>query len=171
MVRRMLAPIDWSKVDRVVEFGPGTGRFTFAALAQMKPSARFLAIEPGESFIEHLRSASDDARLIVANGEAQNLRKIMHDHGFTNADLILSGLPFSTIPEDDAAKIIARSRASLGAQGIFAAYQMRRDIERSLRGHFEIVRKDFELWNIPPCHLYWAKPIAQKQGTERAGTA
>lgn len=160
MVRRVLAHIDWSTVDLMVEFGPGTGRFTFAALERMKAGATLLAIEPGEAFVEHLRSENRDPRLVVVQSEAQELPEIMEDHGFVRADCILSGLPFSTLEESDATAIVEFSRASLGVDGSFVAYQMRREIEHYLRGRFQIVHKDYALWNIPPCHLYWAKPLA-----------
>ncbi len=39
MVRRMLTPVDWSKVGVAVEYGPGSGRFTFAMLERMRSDA------------------------------------------------------------------------------------------------------------------------------------
>ena len=158
MVRRTLAPIEWNDVDLMVEFGPGTGRFTFEALARMKPSARLLAIEPGEAFVDHLRSTSHDARLIVVKGEAQQVRDIMDSYGFAQASCILSGIPFSTIEPGDAITIAERSRQALGRDGMFVAYQMRRKIEHYLERRFKIARRGYALWNIPPCHLYWATP-------------
>lgn len=168
MVRRVLAPLDWSAIDVMVEFGPGTGRFTFAALERLKPAATLprchaatlLPIEPGKAFFEHLRSRSRDGRLIVIQDEAQALPEIMHRHGLGSANCILSGLPFSTLARSDALAIAESSSTTLEPSGQFVAYQMRRDIELYLRDRFEIVRKRYALWNIPPCHLYWARPRA-----------
>lgn len=160
MVRRVLAPIDWRTVDLMVEFGPGTGRFTFAALERLKPGATLIAIEPGDAFVEHLRSECGDPRLIVVQNEAQALPDILRSHGYGKVDCILSGLPFSTLAETDADTIAEISRGSLKPNGRFVAYQMRRDIERYLRGKFKVVRKGYAVWNIPPCHLYWARPLA-----------
>lgn len=160
MVRRVLAPLDWSAIDVMVEFGPGTGRFTFAALERLKPAATLLAIEPGKAFVKHLRSRSRDGRLIVIQDEAQALPEIMHRHGLGSANCILSGLPFSTLARSDALAIAESSSTTLEPSGQFVAYQMRRDVELYLRDRFEIVRKRYALWNIPPCHLYWARPRA-----------
>lgn len=167
MVRRTLDPIDWSQIDVFVEFGPGTGRFTFEALARMKAGTKLLAIEPGVAFVEHLQTSVDDERLIVVRGAAQEIRDILKSHGVQQADCILSGLPFSTIDRADAMKIAEYSRLSLASNGLFVAYQMRRHIERYLLGRFEIERKGLALWNIPPCHIYWAKPLHD----QRAGVA
>lgn len=162
MVRRVLAPLDWSCIDLMVEFGPGTGRFTFAALERLKAGATFLAIEPGEAFVKHLRSESRDPRLVVVQGEAQELPSIMESRGLARADCILSGLPFSTLDERDAVAIAECSRASLGVNGRFVAYQMRREIERYMRGRFQLMRRGYALWNVPPCHLYWARPLSHQ---------
>jgi len=35
MVRRMLAPLNWSNIEVLVEYGPGSGRFTFEMLRRM----------------------------------------------------------------------------------------------------------------------------------------
>jgi len=156
MVRRMLAPLDWSKIDVLVEYGPGTGRFTFGALARMRPSAKLIAIETGEDFVTYLRTATKDHRLIVAHGSASDVLDILKDQGLASADCVLSGLPFSTLSHVEAEQIVLASRAALGGTGVFAAYQMRTVVEPLLRSAFAEVRKGFEWWNIPPCHLYWA---------------
>lgn len=157
MVRRMLAPFDWSNIDAMVEYGPGTGRFTFAALARMKPHAKLIAIETGKDLAEHLSSTSHDSRLVVVQGSADDVLAILADNNLDKADCILSGLPFSTIEQTQAERVIFASRAALGLCGLFAAYQMRTAIEPVLRRAFVNLHRGFEWWNIPPCHLYWAR--------------
>jgi len=157
LVSRMLAPLDWLNLDVLVEYGPGTGRFTFEALARMKREARLIAIETGEEFVDHLRSASEDSRLAVVHGSASDVLTILADHGLARADCVLSGLPFSTLPEGEAERIVAASSMALRSSGTFAAYQMRTAIAPLLRRAFAEVRQGFEWWNIPPCHLYWAR--------------
>ncbi|MEC7932358.1 MAG: hypothetical protein VX218_08720 [Pseudomonadota bacterium] len=41
--------------------------------------------------------------------------------------------------------------------GVFAAYQMRSAIRPLIDRHFAEVGHGYEWWNIPPCHLYWAR--------------
>lgn len=156
LVERVLAPVDWSSIDVFVEFGPGTGRFTRWALQRMKPEAALLAIETGAGFVDHLRSTLKDDRLIVAHGCAQEVSHILSRHGLGEADCILSGLPFSTLPSDNACRIVEASRAVLSHSGTFAAYQMRKAVEPLLRARFRTVLTGFEWRNVPPCYLYWA---------------
>lgn len=158
MVRRLLNPINWRAVDVLVEFGPGTGRFTAAALAKLKRSATLIAIETGEQFVEHLKTAfRDDDRVQVVHGSAQDVLEILASQRLGYADCIISGLPFSTLPEADAKGIVEAAARALEPTGILAAYQMRKTIEPLLRSRFANVTRDFEWWNIPPCHLYWAE--------------
>lgn len=160
MVRRMLTPVDWSKVGVAVEYGPGSGRFTFAMLERMRSDAKLLAIETGEAFVEKLRAASDDPRLIVIQGSAEDVGRHLADNGLDAADLILSGLPFSTLEQGEAEAIMDATAAALTPSGIFAAYQMRTAIRPLIERHFATLRQGYEWWNIPPCHLYWAtKPL------------
>lgn len=43
MVPRMLGPVDWSNVKVAVEYGPGSGRFTFAMLERLGANAQLIA--------------------------------------------------------------------------------------------------------------------------------
>lgn len=163
MVRRLLRCIDWPVVDVLVEYGPGTGRFTATALAKLKRSGTLIAIEKGEDFVEHLRSSlGDDDRLSVVRGSAADVLPILKDHGLDHVDCIISGLPFSTLSAGDAEQIVSASGTALHPSGMFAAYQMRSAIEPLLHRHFRKIAQAYEWWNIPPCRLYWAKdPIVR----------
>jgi phospholipid N-methyltransferase len=155
MVRRMLDPIDWKTIKLLVEYGPGTGRFTKAALDRMSSGTYLIAIETGEEFVKQLKSI-DDTRLRVVEGSATDVLQILTDHGLGQADCIISGVPFSTLAREEADHLVRLTRAVLSDTGIFAAYQMRTSIEPLLRKQFGKVSKSYEWWNIPPCHLYWA---------------
>lgn len=166
MVRHMLAPIDWDNVRTAVEYGPGSGRFTFAMLARMRPDARLLAIETGAEFVEKLRASSDDPRLIVAHGSAEDVGRHLTENSLGYADVILSGLPFSTLKQEDAETIMRVTGSALAPLGIFAAYQMRTAVLSLINRQFVDVRQGYEWWNIPPCHLYWASKLRGEGGYE-----
>lgn len=162
MVDRMLAPLDWSSISVLVEYGPGTGRFTFAALDRMRCDATLLAIDTSAGFVESLRARNDDPRLIVIEGNACDVNRHLADHGLDHADCILTGLPFSTLPPEQAEAIMRETAIALQPSGMLAAYQMRTAIRPLIERHFARIDQDYEWLNIPPCHLYWAdRPIDQ----------
>ncbi|MFT3965513.1 MAG: methyltransferase [Sphingobium sp.] len=156
MVRHVLDPLDWPSIRVLVEFGPGSGQFTRAALARMDGDALLVAIDTSEIFTRHLQREIADPRLRAVTGSAEDIAAILAGQGVTRADCILSGLPFSTIPPGLAARIMDASRAVLPPHGCFAAYQMRTAIKPWLAARFGHLRHGYEMWNIPPCHLYWA---------------
>ncbi|WP_313803977.1 methyltransferase domain-containing protein [Sphingobium sp.] len=156
LVDSMLAPVDWSRQDCVVEFGPGTGIFTHALLDRLPGHARLLAVDTSAAFIDHLRKGTDDRRLIAVAGSADNILNIMADHGLDRVGCILSGLPFSTLPPGRAERLMRTSCRSLAFDGLFLAYQMRKTVAPLLTRRFARVTTGFEWRNMPPCHLYWA---------------
>lgn len=156
LVDSMLAPVDWSRLSCVVEYGPGTGTFTHALLDRLPAYARVLAIDTSAAFIDHLRDATRDRRLIATVGSAGNVLKIMADHRLGKADCILSGLPFSTLPAERAERLMNASCRALAPDGLFLAYQMRKAVQPLLVRSFAQVAAGFEWRNLPPCHLYWA---------------
>lgn len=166
MVRRMLAPLNWQCIGVLVEYGPGTGRFTFEALERMRRDAVLLAIETGESFVGALRERCDDRRLIVVQGDARDVNRHLAEHGLGQADCILTGLPFSTLEVGEAEAIMRETARAMSPRSMLAAYQMRAAIRPLLRRHFASLSASYEWWNIPPCHLYWA--TGKRQGSAMA---
>ncbi|WP_245892351.1 class I SAM-dependent methyltransferase [Novosphingobium guangzhouense] len=167
MVRRMLAPLDWSHIEVLVEYGPGSGRFTFEMLRRMRPDAQLIAIETSQAFAAKLREKCDDPRLVVVEGSARDVRRNIGAETCGRADCILTGLPFSTLGETEADIIMHETALALKPTGVLAAYQMRTAIRRLIDRNFAQVRKGFEWCNIPPCHLYWAaNPL---KGSETGG--
>ena len=156
LVDTMLSPVDWSRLNCVVEYGPGTGIFTRALLERLPAHARLLAIDTSAAFIDHLRRATSDRRLIAVAGSADAVLDIMAGHGLDQADCILSGLPFSTLAPERAERLMKASASALAPQGGFLAYQMRKAVQPLLERRFAKVATGFEWRNVPPCHLYWA---------------
>lgn len=158
LVHRVLDRIDWCRVDVLVEYGPGTGVFTVEALRRLKPGSTLIAIEPGERFVAALRDEITDPKLIVVKGWAQDVERHLGACGQTQVDCVLTGLPFSTLADAEAETILRCTARVLASDGVLAAYQMRRAIAPLLERHFAAIEHGFEWWNIPPCHLYWARP-------------
>ncbi len=157
LVDRLLAPVDWSRTKLAVEYGPGTGPLTRAILARMPADARLISLDVSSAFIRHLRRTISDPRLIAVAASASSIREIVERRGLGSADLIVTGVPFSTLPAREGGRIMRESANILGPNGLLLAYQMRTAIASLLTDHFANVRKSFVWRNIPPCHLYQAR--------------
>ena len=154
-VDKMLSKVDWAQCDLFVEYGPGVGTFCQPVLDRMKPDARLLVIDLNPDFIDYLSKSIRDSRFIPVHGSAADVRQIIRDAGFEQADYILSGLPFSTLP-DNLGPIIAEETAkAIRPGGAFLVYQFRERARDFMAPHFKQIDKGFEFWNILPCHLFW----------------
>ncbi len=156
LIEALLSPVDWPSAQVVVEYGPGTGPITRAALARMHPGSRLLAIDVSDGFTRYLRHSIEDERLIAIKASAEQVNSLLARFDLDKADVIVTGLPFSTLDAEKAAQIADASVAALTPEGSFLAYQMRRSIAPLLEARFGDVQTAFEWRNIPPCHLYRA---------------
>lgn len=157
LVDALLEPVDWANARVVVEYGPGTGPFSRALLAKMPRDSRLVAIDVSPRFTRHLRRTIADPRLLAVTACASSVAEILEKHVLGSADLIITGIPFSTMSRDEGRRIIDISAQVLRDEGTFLAYQMRSTIAPMLAERFAETRKSYVWRNIPPCHLSWAR--------------
>jgi phospholipid N-methyltransferase len=154
-VDRMLAPVDWENCRLFVEYGPGVGTFTEHVLRRMAPDATLIAIDTNADFVRYLRGKFTDSRLFPVTGSAADVRQIIADCGFDHADYVLSGLPFSTLPDGIGSKIAAETHEVLRPGGGFLVYQVKKRARDYMAVHFKRIDAGYEWANVPPCHLFW----------------
>jgi len=156
LIDKMLDPVDWPNTKLFIEYGPGVGTFTQHILDRLAPDATLLTIDTNPDFTDYLNGKFMDSRLEAVTGSAANVRKIMAERGFAEADYILSGLPFSTLPAGVGPKIAAETAEALRPGGAFLVYQFSPKVREYIAPHFERIDKGFEWINIPPATLFWA---------------
>lgn len=154
-VKKMLAPVDWDNTKLFVEYGPGIGTFCQPVLDRMRPDATLLVIDLNPDFIDYLRKTIRDSRFIAVHGSAADVNDIIAQFGFKNADYVLSGLPFSTLPNNLGPIIAEETAKAIRPGGAFLVYQFRARARDFMEPHFRKIDNGFELWNILPCHLFW----------------
>ncbi len=157
LVDAMLAPVDWANMRLFVEYGPGVGTFTRPVLERMRPDAMLIAIDTNAGFVRYLNADICDHRFRAVHGSAADVRRIIAEFGFTGADYILSGLPFSTLPRGVAETIASETQAALQPGGSFLVYQYSKYVLSVLTPHFTDIERGLGWLNIPPCRLYWAR--------------
>jgi phospholipid N-methyltransferase len=158
--RRIVRSAGIGEARTIVELGPGTGGTTRALLRAMRPDATLLAIEINERFAEHLERELPDPRLRVYRGSAADISPALQESGLPAPDVVLSGIPFSTMPRPLGSAILDSAHAALAPGGRFVAYQVRDRVEMLGRPVFGPARKQTELRNVPPMRVYrWDKPV------------
>jgi phospholipid N-methyltransferase len=154
VVKRVLDQADWATAKVVVEYGPGLGTISSAILERMKPDARLLLIETNPEFVEYLQDVFGDRRVIVELASAADVGRLLHKHGLPRADVVVSGIPFSTIPPDVRERILAETSRSLRDDGRFVVYQYTRAVLKHLGGSFRVARQSTEWRNTWPARVF-----------------
>lgn len=158
--RRLVQLADVAGAKRLVELGSGTGGTTRALLRAMAPDAQLVSMELNPLFLPVLERIGDP-RLQIRQRNAMELPDVLAGLGWDSIDLVISGIPFSTMERDIGTCIIQRVYESLAPGGKFVAYQLRSRVEELSRPVFGPAEVELEVLNIPPMRLYrWDKPVA-----------
>ena len=78
--------------------------------------------------------------------------------GFTRADYIISGIPFSTIPAPVREQILRKTCDVLEPGGAFLVYQFSTRVLQDLKRVFGYVGRRFQPLNVLPAHLFICQP-------------
>ena len=141
----------------IVELGPGTGGTTRAILRAMPRHARLLCIEIDPQLQGRLRRIADP-RLIVHRGSAEHLQAILSRYALPAPDVVISGIPFSTMDRALGRRILDAISRSLAHGGHFVAYQLRNRVAELCGTDLELKGVELELLNIPPLRVFhWEK--------------
>ncbi len=155
--RRVVAAAAAATAGVVVELGAGTGGITRSLLQAMTPQARLLVIERTGDFIANLERI-DDRRIDVVHGCASSIVAELQRRGYRAADAVVSGIPFSTLPQALATEIMSAIHDALGPGGRFVAYQFTDRVANYARPLLGRPAVEHELRNVPPLRVFtWRK--------------
>ena len=159
LVKQVAKVAKLDQATRIIELGPGTGGTTRAILSEMREDARLVSVEINSKFIEHIAKTIDDDRLHVSDRGAQNLPEILKEQGWDDVDVIISGIPFSTLPKGLDLSIMDGIHETLKPGGMFLAYQLRDHVSKlaePLFGPYNFKKVEYK--NFPPMRIYtWLK--------------
>jgi phospholipid N-methyltransferase len=160
--RRLVARGAVAAATTIVELGPGTGGTTRAILRAMPRHARLLCIEIDPQLHGLLRRIKDP-RLIVHLGSAEQLQEILSRYGLPAPDVVISGIPFSTMDRTVARRILDGLSAVLTHGGLFVAYQLRDRVAQLCSPPLELTSVELEVLNVPPMRVFcWEKNGARQ---------
>jgi phospholipid N-methyltransferase len=158
LIKHLISQIDFASAKTIVEYGPGVGTISKEILERLAPDARLVLIEMNHDFVEFLKQELADPRVKVVHGSAEDVRSILKRLSIDSADYIVSGIPYSTMPDWLRKRILAESKKALSRNGQFLVYQFTKTVLPHLQVVFRSIRQDFELLNILPARLFYCSP-------------
>jgi phosphatidylethanolamine/phosphatidyl-N-methylethanolamine N-methyltransferase len=175
LAETMTAGLGLERASRVAELGPGTGVFTEAVLALLRPEARLTAYEINPRFAASVRERFPQVDVVTGSAEHLDVRDL---------DVVVSGLPWTAMAADRQRRILDAVTAALAPNGRFTTFAYAhaawappaRHFAASLRSRFAVVERTSVVWaNLPPAFVYRAAlPVAvgrASHGQSAAATA
>jgi phospholipid N-methyltransferase len=157
LVNHLLAEVDWPRARVFLEYGPGVGTFTTEILRRMRPDAVLIALETNNDFVRFLRGRVRDDRLHIVHGSAADADAALAKLELSQADYVISGIPYTTMPPDLRDLILRKTHAVLDPNGAFLVYQFTRSVLPYLQQTFGFVHQDFEPLNVMPARLFYCR--------------
>ena len=118
-----------------------------------------MAIELNPEFSNRLRQRNQDQRLLVQEGSAADLGLHLERWGLPAPDVVVSGIPFSTLPVPVAQSIVAAIKDHLAPGGRFVAYQFRAHVASYTTPEMGEPSFEWEWRNVPPMRVFrWQQP-------------
>ena len=150
----MTASIDFVKAHCIVEYGAGTGVFTQDVVTRKRRDTTYIVIEQNERFYEILRKQFHGMPgVVLVHGDARNVCGFLREQGFRHADYIISGLPFTSLPQKVSHRILSQTQKAIGTEGVFTTFQYTLLRKTFLENYFNIQRI-VRVWrNLPPAYV------------------
>jgi phospholipid N-methyltransferase len=131
--------------------GAGTGAYTREIIARLGPDARLLAFEIDPVLAGRLANELDDPRVRVVNDSVEHAAQYLDGQ---RPDVIVSAIPFTTLPADLRQTILSGARSLLADDGTMLQIQYSTFLQKELEKTFPSVQRSFTLRNVPPAFLY-----------------
>lgn len=148
----MLDMADLGSARLVAELGAGTGSHTGPILERLAPDARLVAFEIDPGLADILRRRyDDDPRLQVITDSAEKLPEIL---GSERPDIVVSALPFTSLPGETGQRILEMTRRTIAPDGVFLVLQYSVFVRKHLHRLFGSVRQRWSPVNVPPAFLF-----------------
>lgn len=155
LANKMMQGIDFDKARVIVEYGPGTGSFTRELVARRRPGTVLLLIEQNGQFCSYLTDAYGQERdLHIIHGNAEKVNAYLKQYGLAQADYIVSGLPFASLPTAVSDAILTATKTALGERGQFITFQYTLVKRKFFERYFRITGCLREMRNLPPAYVF-----------------
>jgi len=156
LVERVIKAMDLEHSKVIVEYGAAQGVMTRRILQKMRPDAKLIAVEFNKELYDELAATLIDPRMIAVRGDVREIDKILAQHGVSQADVIISGVPFAFFSGRGRHELLSKTVELLRPGGRFVPYQVTTHLITMLKEYFREVDTQFEVLNIPPHFVFTA---------------
>ncbi|WP_028401088.1 class I SAM-dependent methyltransferase [Ectobacillus panaciterrae] len=155
LAKQMIAPIDFASAKCIIEYGPGTGIFTEQLIQHKKKETVLFLLETNDRFYMALQEKYGHLPNVhIIHDSAECAGYHMRKYDMKQADYVVSGLPFTSLPRDVAKRILSKTAELLGENGEFITFQYSKVKQRFFQSFFPKIEKKRVLFNLPPAYVF-----------------
>lgn len=164
LARMMLDRVDIPAARVVVEYGPGTGAFTDAIRPRLGPGATLFGIELNAHMAAVLAQRHPGVR--IHRRSVDEVESVCREEGLPGqgcVDVIVSGLPWASFPDDLQVRTLEATRRVLRPGGALVTFGYHiglmlpagRRFYRRLPEYFPSITRSRTVWgNLPPAFVF-----------------
>jgi len=156
LCRAAIGRIDFDQARVIVELGAGDGVITRHILKNLHPAGKVIAFEVFKDLCDDMR-AIGDPRLVVAEDSAEKIPEYLEKIGATQADYIVSALPFAVLPPELGQRIVTTARDYLRPGGTYSQVHYSLKTRDYYRQAFGNVTTRWVPLNLPPAFVLYSQ--------------
>lgn len=152
-----------NKRQVIVEYGSGPGVMGdhLTQKGRLTDDSMIIMIELTKEMTERLRKKFlHDPRVRVFQNSAEHVRSVLEQSEITQADVVITSIPFTLMPEQVVRKILHDTRDILSEGGTLIVTLVRKKNADFIRWAFPQIHTERVWWNIPPLWIFRAKKCA-----------
>ncbi|MCP8970150.1 class I SAM-dependent methyltransferase [Ectobacillus ponti] len=155
LARQMIEAVDFQTASCMVEYGPGTGVFTDELVRNKRPGTTLLLLERNADFCKELEKKYHHVpNMYVIHDSAAEVSQYLAKYGYSKADYIISGLPFTSLPAGVSRQILQQTIQVLGEEGKFITFQYTKVKQKFFHSYFPCIHTKRVYWNVPPAFVF-----------------
>lgn len=158
LIHSMLKNIDFSRDLTIVEFWPWIWNFTKELLKRSSKNTSIYVFEIQDNFVEDLKKINDP-RLKVIHAWAENICEVVW---CTKADVIVSWLPFGSLPKWLTENILNEAHKWLRSDWLFLQFQYFLQNKKDIKNVFWNHSISWQPINFPPAFIYKCHKLDEK---------
>ena len=157
LAKEMVKKEDIEKSEVILEIWAWTGIFTEELLKHNIDWKKIIIIEKNKEFYDILRR--EFSNLIIINDDILNLEQILKKHNIEKIDLIISGIPFRSLPDDVFHNFIKKLSIYIDKDSKFIQFSYFKDTKNKLELYFDSIFIKKVLLNIPFAYIFTCSNI------------
>lgn len=155
LANRMVEDINFEHAKYIVEYGPGTGVFTEMLIKKRNNDTVILLLEYNKEFYKLLKEKfKNEPNLHIINDSAEYIDKYLIQYNIPYLDYIVSGLPFTSLPQKVSSTILYKTQIYLKEGGKFFTFQYTLLKKDFIQQYFKNIYIKREFLNFPPAYVF-----------------